>query len=155
MKGGKQIVGAKGLSTAFFVKYTLTVQERLANQRGCTTNEVEQAWFQVSHKIPGCVPNIHLGVEACTHTNTDTHIYICAHTCCLCYTHIHTVLLLAERETPAFPGQFTHRRTGVGLKLISSANQKHRSHRAAVHGGTSAPLVECFTHLLNWLPSIL
>lgn len=88
-KEEKQIVGARGLSTAFLLKDTLAMQGRVANQRLWTTNEVEEAWFQVSYKIPGCVPNTLLGVEACTYTCTGPHIYV--HTHAVFVTHSHSV----------------------------------------------------------------
>lgn len=75
--------------------------ERLANQRWRTTNEVEGAWFQVSHKFTSSVPNALLGVGACTYTCTGTHMYV--HTCSFPVSHIlmQCCSALKERHLPS------------------------------------------------------
>lgn len=129
------------------------MQWRLANQRGCTANEVEEARLQVSHKIPGCAPDALVGVEVCTYTSTCTEppqVYV--HTCSLCHTHTHSHSVAPQRKRKYlfFQGSWPAGEQGVGLKLISSANQKRRSLRAAVHGRTLGGLA-LFIYSIGYL----
>lgn len=73
------------------------------------------------------------------HMHRPTHN---VHTPLFSLSHTHTVSLPAERETPAFPGQLTCRRTECQTETYQLSQPQTCSLRAAVHDGTSAPLVD-------------
>lgn len=89
------------------------------------------------------------------HIHMHRHTYVCTHMLVSCFTHTHAVLLSTEGETPAFPGQLTHRRT------VSDWNSSAQPTANAVLFGQQCMVGPLhlwwigFIHLFNRLPCSL
>ncbi len=108
-KEEKQIVGAKGFSTAFFLKDTFAMQGRVAKRDRGPQMRSRRVGSRCRTKSRVVFLTPPWGRKR-AHTHAQAHTYMCTHT--LSLSHTHTLLLPNERETPAFPGQLTYRRTG-------------------------------------------